>query len=123
MACGPNPAQHLFMWLPEAKNTLYTFEKSKEGYYFVMCENNKKFQFQHSQIKYSHIHLCIYCQWLLLAPLVAQLVQNPPANAGDSGSIPGSGRIPWRGKWQPTPVFFPERLGNLTHGNFSPLCF
>ena len=36
------------------------------------------------------------------------MVKNPPANAGDtrdSGSIPGSGRFPWRRKWQPTPLF------------------
>ena len=32
-------------------------------------------------------------------------------NAGDSGSIPGSGRerLPWRGKWQPTLVFLPGK--------------
>ena len=29
-----------------------------------------------------------------------------PANAEDVGSIPGSGRFPWRRAWQPTPVFF-----------------
>ena len=37
------------------------------------------------------------------------MVKNPPANAGDirgAGSIPGSGRPPWR-TWQPTPVFLP----------------
>ena len=28
-------------------------------------------------------------------------------NAGDLGLIPGSGRFPWRRKWQPTPVFLP----------------
>ena len=28
------------------------------------------------------------------------VVKNPPANAGDVGSIPGSGRFPWRRKWQ-----------------------
>ena len=28
-------------------------------------------------------------------------------NAGDLGSIPGSGRFPWRRKWQPTSVFLP----------------
>ena len=33
------------------------------------------------------------------------VVKNLPVNAGDSGSIPGSGRFPWRRKWQPTPVF------------------
>ena len=27
------------------------------------------------------------------------VVKNSAANAGDSGSIPGSGKIPWRRKW------------------------
>ena len=38
------------------------------------------------------------------------VVKITPANAGntgDPGSIPGSGRFPWRRKWQPTPVFLP----------------
>ena len=33
-----------------------------------------------------------------------------PANAGearDPGSLPGSGRLPWRKKWLPTPGFLP----------------
>ena len=29
-------------------------------------------------------------------------------NAGDLSLIPGSGRFPWRRKWQPTPVFLLE---------------
>ena len=29
-------------------------------------------------------------------------------NAGDLGSIPGSGKISWRRKWHPTPVLLPE---------------
>ena len=33
------------------------------------------------------------------------VVKNPPANAGDTGLIPGLGRTPWRRKCQPTPVF------------------
>ena len=36
------------------------------------------------------------------------VVKNPPANAEDArdmGSIPGSGKIPRNGKWQPTSVF------------------
>ena len=40
------------------------------------------------------------------------VVKNPPAsaeNAGDVGLIPESGRFPWRRKWQPTPVFLPEK--------------
>ena len=36
-------------------------------------------------------------------------VKNPPANAGDVGSIPLLGRFPWRRKWQPTPVFLPGK--------------
>ena len=37
------------------------------------------------------------------------VVKNPPARAGDAGSIPGSGKIPRRRKWQPTPVFLPGK--------------
>ena len=46
------------------------------------------------------------------------MVKNPPANAGDTGdagSIFGSGRVPGEGKWQPTPVFLPEK----SHGERS----
>ena len=37
------------------------------------------------------------------------VVKNPPANAGDVSSIPGSGRFLWRRKWQPTAVFLPGK--------------
>ena len=37
--------------------------------------------------------------------LVAQLVKNPPANAGDPGSIPRLGRRPLKRDRLPTPVF------------------
>ena len=45
--------------------------------------------------------------------------------AGDVGSIPGSdpwvGKIPWRRKWQPTPVFLPgEPHGQRSLGGYSP---
>ena len=36
-----------------------------------------------------------YLSW---ASLVAQLVKDPPGNAGDLGSIPGLGRSPAEGK-------------------------
>ena len=35
------------------------------------------------------------------------MVRNLPAGPGDSGSIPGVGKIPWRRAWQPTPIFLP----------------
>ena len=58
---------------------------------------------------------------------VAQWVKNPPADAardtGDVGSIPDSGRSPWRRKWQFTPVLVPGEscgqrslAGSTVHG-------
>ena len=42
-------------------------------------------------------------------------------NAGDLGLIPGSGRFPWRSKWQPTPVFLPgESQGQRSLVGYSP---
>ena len=37
------------------------------------------------------------------------------SNAGDLGSIPGSGKSLWRQEWQPTPVFLPGK----SHGQRS----
>ena len=45
-------------------------------------------------------------------------------NAGDPGSVPGSGRFPWRKEWQPTPVFLPgESHGQRSLGGFNPRGF
>ena len=44
------------------------------------------------------------------------VVKNSPANAGDTGSIPGLGKSPGEGAWQPTPVFFPGK----SNGQRSP---
>ena len=41
------------------------------------------------------------------ASLVAQTVKNPPAMREIQVQSPGLGRLPWRRKWQPTPVFLP----------------
>ena len=49
------------------------------------------------------------------------VVKNMPANAGDTGSIPGLGRFLWRRKWQPTPVFLPgEFHGQRSLVGYSP---
>ena len=37
----------------------------------------------------------------------SSVVKNPPANAGDTGLIPGLGRFPWSKKWQSTLVVLP----------------
>ena len=49
------------------------------------------------------------------------VVKNSPANAGDTGSIPGLGKSPGEGAWQPTPVFFPgESYGQRSLVGYSP---
>ena len=40
---------------------------------------------------------------------MTQMVKNLSRNAGDLGSIPGSGKIPWRREWQPIPVYSPGK--------------
>ena len=61
--------------------------------------------------------------WLRGFPGVA-VVKNLPANAGDArdtGSIPGSGRFPWRRAWQLHPVFLPgESHGQRSLAGYSP---
>ena len=42
-------------------------------------------------------------------------IKNPPANVGDTGLILWVRKIPWRRKWQPTPLFLPGK----SHGQRS----
>ena len=52
------------------------------------------------------------------------MVKNPPAKVGDTGDvglIPGVAKVPWRRKWQPTPVFLPGAFhGNRCLEGYSP---
>ena len=66
-------------------------------------------------------------QWA--APGYRELSQRPdgdaPAcaagDAGGAGSVPGLGKSPWRGRWQPAPVFLPgEFHGQRGLVGFSP---
>ena len=42
-------------------------------------------------------------------------------SAGDAGSIPESGKSPWRRKWQPTPTFLPGKShGQRSLVDYSP---
>ena len=52
------------------------------------------------------------------ASQVVIVLKNPPVDAGnarDVGFYPWVGKIPWRRKWQPTPVFLPGK----SHGQRS----
>ena len=43
------------------------------------------------------------------------------SNVGDLDSIPGSRRYPGEGKWQPIPVFLPEKFhGQRSLAGYSP---
>ena len=86
---------------------------------------NQSYIFYHPSI---HLHVmdlfeCFRCdslvvelsqKWHLVSSLGGfpdgAVVKNLPANAGDVGLIPGLGRLPWRRKWQPTPVLLPGKL-------------
>ena len=49
------------------------------------------------------------------------VVKSPPANAGDTGSIPGLGISPGGGNGKPTPVFLPgESHGQRSLAGYSP---
>ena len=48
------------------------------------------------------------------------MVKNP-VNARDAGSVPGSGKVSWRRKWQTAPVFLPGKShGQRTLAGYSP---
>ena len=52
--------------------------------------------------------------------MAQQVVQNPPANAEDEGSI-SVRKIPWKRKWQPIPVFLPGKsYGQRRLAGYSP---
>ena len=57
-----------------------------------------------------------------LTSQVAQLIKNPPASAGDRrlGFGPWVGKIPWSRKWQPTPVYLPEKFHGQSLEGYSP---
>ena len=51
------------------------------------------------------------CDLKIESTLVAQMVKRLPTTQ-KTGFDPWVGKIPWRRKWQPTPVFMPGK----THG-------
>ena len=62
------------------------------------------------------IHLLIFIlYWSIVDFPGGSVVKNPPANAGDVGLIPGSGRSPGDGNSNPLQVF----LSGKSHGQRS----
>ena len=60
----------------------------------------------------------------MIKPQVVLVVKNLPADAGDTRDVrstPGSGRAPWRSKWQLFPVFLPgESHGRRSLVGYGP---
>ena len=65
---------------------------------------------------FSFVFLCIFsfCS-------IHQIIKNLPAICGRSGFNSWVGKMPWRSKWQPTPVFLPgEFYGQRSLVGYSP---
>jgi len=58
-----------------------------------------------------------------MGSLLAQIVKNPPANAGDLGSIPGSERSPGGGNGNPLQYSCLEHYSLLQGIEYSSLCY
>ena len=68
------------------------------------------------QLSKFHIYALVYCIGVFLSGFPGDLEVKASAwIAGDLGLIPGSGRSPEEGKWQPTSVLLPGE----THGQRS----
>ena len=91
-------SDRLFSWAPKSLQMLIIAVKLEDAH-----------------LKYGggHLHLNI-----VLAFLVGSAVKNPPANAGDTGSMPGSGRSPGEGTGNPLQY---SCLGNLLQLIFATL--
>ena len=79
----------------------------------------------HEFFRTFHIEIALMSNQLvniyIMASLVGSEVKVSACNAGGPGSIPGSGKIPWRWKWQPTPLFLPgESHGWKSLVGYSP---
>ena len=106
---GLEPARLLCPWNFLGKNTGVSFRFLLQGIFLTHGLNPRLFMF---------LPLSCHLPHSARASQVALVVNNPLANAedvGDSGLIPGVGKISWRKKWQPTPVLSSEE----SHGQRS----
>ena len=101
-SCSEHPRVRCSTWLPPETNT-----KLREHF---------------SLVKTSFVSVKI--NTYLWASQVAQVVNNPLANAGDAGDsdlISGRGRFPWRRAWQPTTIFSPGKFhGQRSLAGYNP---
>jgi len=117
------PLLHTYMCIPHHTHTLPTTH--------VHTHKNMHIHVQHKQTHYllhinthriHHKHICIPPH-TYGASLIAQSVKNLPSVQETWVRLFDSwvGKIPWRRKWQPTPVFLPgESHGQRSLAGYSP---
>ena len=80
---------------------------------WTQSEFNHSFQIQISSflsyMVHTCCHICFYHIWFIYGSAYGWAVKNLPTNSGDTRFDPWVRKIPWRGKWQPTPVFLPGK--------------
>ena len=73
---------------------------------------------------YLRVHLVEKIAALFCVLSGSSVVKNPPASAGDVRDValvPWVGKIPWRRKWQSSPVFLPGKShGQRSLAGYSP---
>ena len=63
----------------------------------------------------------VFLQCKMHMALGGSVSKESTCNAGDAGLIPCVGKIPWKRKWQPTPVFLPgESHGQRSLAGYRP---
>ena len=75
-------------------------------YSYIFSTASIVWGFTHSSLFYLNFIFMLGAQWGFPGGLV---VENPPANEGEKGPIPGSGISPGEGHGSPTPVFLPGK--------------
>ena len=101
----------MFPFLPVASPLLpWTVSKSRVQHLRISCLKNQNQPFLLSWVLASCDNLLKAMPFSLEGFPGGSGVKSLPALARDVGSILGSGKIPWRRKWQPTPVFLPGKF-------------
>ena len=90
----------------------YLYIRFSELYFVNFSYNTVKLRNNDDATSSSNVKYILTLQKDHIASQVAQVVKNLPANAGDMryGFDPWVWKIPWKRKWQPTPVFLPEEF-------------
>ena len=89
---SPHPLQHLL---------ILDFDSGHSDWCEMVPHHGFDLHFSDNEWYWSSFHVFVSHLYLFWALLVAQMVNKLPANTGDLGLIPGSGRFPGEGNGNP----------------------